>query len=58
MTEAEAQATAKRIGAQGYFKTSALNNQGVKELFEEAAMLAWRGSPSDQGFPYIIYLPI
>ena len=50
MTEAEAQAMARRIGAQGYFKTSAINNQGVEELFEAAATIAWGGSLSDRGF--------
>ena len=46
MTEAEAQAMAKKIGAQGYFKTSAKENQGVKELFDEAARLAWDYTPN------------
>ena len=42
MTEAEAQAMAKKIGARGYFKTSAKNNEGVREVFETAARAALR----------------
>merc|ERR1712233_102649 len=40
VTEAEAKEMAKKIGARGYFETSAKENQGVQEVFEEAAKLA------------------
>ena len=40
MTKADAEAMATKIGARGYFETSAKENQGVKEVFEEAARLA------------------
>ena len=40
MTKAEAEEMAKKIGAEGYFETSAKENQGVQEVFEEAAKLA------------------
>ena len=40
MTKAEAEEMAKKIGAKGYFETSAKENQGVQEVFEEAAKLA------------------
>jgi len=46
VTESEAQEMATKIGAQGYFKTSAKENQGVKELFDEAARLAWDYTPT------------
>ena len=47
MTEAAAREMMKKIGAREYFETSAKENKGVKELFEEAARLAWGGSSSD-----------
>ena len=40
VTEAQAKEMAKKIGALGYFETSAKENLGVKEVFEEAARLA------------------
>ena len=40
MTETAARAMAEKIGAVGYFETSAKENQGVKELFAEAVQLA------------------
>ena len=47
MTEASAREMMKKIGAREYFETSAKENKGVKELFEEAARLAWGGPSSD-----------
>ena len=43
MTKADAEAMATKIGARGYFETSAKENQGVREVFEEAAKLACEG---------------
>ena len=40
MTETAARAMADKIGAVGYFETSAKENEGVKELFAEAVQLA------------------
>ena len=40
MTETAARAMADKIGAVGYFETSAKENEGVKELFGEAVQLA------------------
>ena len=45
MTDAQAKEMAKKIGAE-YFETSAKQNQGVAEVFAEAAKLAWK---SDDG---------
>ena len=47
MTDAAAREMMKKIGAREYFETSAKENKGVKELFEEAARLAWGGPSSD-----------
>ena len=41
MTSDEAISVAKQIGALGYFETSAKENQGVYELFSEAAKIAF-----------------
>ena len=41
MTSDEAISVAKQIGALGYFETSAKENQGVYELFSEAARIAF-----------------
>ena len=43
VTQAAAEEMAKKIGAQGYFETSAKENQGVKELLEEAIRLSCAG---------------
>ena len=40
MTKAAAEEMATKIGAKGYFETSAKENQGVKKVFEEAARIA------------------
>ena len=40
VTKAAAEEMAKKIGAKGYFETSAKENQGVQELFAEAIKLA------------------
>merc|ERR1712210_223762 len=40
VTKAAAEEMATKIGAKGYFETSAKENQGVKEVFEEAARIA------------------
>ena len=40
MTETAARAMADKIGAVGYFETSAKENEGVKQLFAEAVQLA------------------
>ena len=40
MTEEAAKKMADKIGAKGYFETSAKDNQGVQELFAEAIKLA------------------
>ena len=45
MTDAQAKEMAKKIGAE-YFEASAKQNQGVMEVFAEAAKLAWK---SDNG---------
>ena len=41
VTSDEAISVAKQIGALGYFETSAKENQGVYELFSEAAKIAF-----------------
>ena len=47
VTEAEAEEMAKKIGAKGYFETSAKENLGVAEVFAQAAKLAWLEDGSD-----------
>lgn len=39
VTKAAAEEMAKKIGAKGYFETSAKENEGVQELFAEAIKL-------------------
>ena len=43
VTKAAAEEMRKKIGAKGYFETSAKENQGVKELLEEAIRLSCAG---------------
>ena len=43
VTDAQAKEMAKKIGAE-YFETSAKQNQGVAEVFAEAAKLAWKSA--------------
>ena len=45
MTEEAAKKMADKIGAKGYFETSAKDNQGVQELFAEAIKLACAQKP-------------
>ena len=45
MTKAAAEEMATKIGAKGYFETSAKENEGVKEVFEEAARIAFNVDP-------------
>ena len=45
MTEEAAKEMANKIGAQGYFETSAKENLGVREVFEEAARIACEVDP-------------
>ena len=49
MTEEAAKEMAKKIGAKGYFETSAKENQGVQELFAEAIKLACGHNPGGNG---------
>ena len=53
VTKAQAEEMAKKIGAEGYFETSAKENLGVKEVFEEAARLACEGAdPKPKSGPF------
>merc|ERR1712212_465329 len=45
VTEAAAKEMATKIGAKGYFETSAKENKGVMEVFEEAARIACNVDP-------------
>ena len=45
MTEEAAKKMADKIGAKGYFETSAKDNQGVQELFAEAIKLVCAPKP-------------
>merc|ERR1711990_574220 len=45
VTKAAAEEMATKIGAKGYFETSAKENEGVKEVFEEAARIAFNVDP-------------
>ena len=53
VTDAQAKEMASKIGAKGYFETSAKENLGVKEVFEEAARLACEGAdPKPNSGPF------
>ena len=47
VSEEAAKAMARKIGALGYFETSAKTNTGVNEVFEEAAKLVFQSGPSE-----------
>ena len=50
VTEAEAREVTKKIGASGYFETSAKEVQGVTELFTEAARIACSAPKKKKNF--------
>merc|ERR1712055_1050708 len=53
VTDAQAKEMATKIGAKGYFETSAKENLGGKEVFEEAARLACEGAaPKPKSGPF------
>ena len=50
MTETEAKEVAEKIGASGYFETSAKEGQGVTELFTVAARIACSAPKKKKNF--------
>lgn len=46
ITSAEGQRVARRIGADSFFECSALTQEGLKDVFDEALLSAWDPLPN------------